>query len=291
MAIDFQPKNMINGPFNRKRLVYRGAHRTLYEATDPGMLILHFQDNLKECQGIGVISNRLQEVLMSRLSEMGIDTHFVRRLNMREQLVRVSEPLPFSIRVHMVALGELAVALGMEDGIALPKPIVEYWTKSKNDCSHRIAFEHAQALDWLDIEEHDEIIKMVMRINDFLQGYFWGLNMRLANYNLRIGRCLQQDFWDSCQFALLDVLNFQKSVIVDTKTSIVMNEFLGFPRDSKTSGPKILSGYQEIARRFNIIECTEDDDQGEGEESQESKETGEVIAMVGPDKQGEKNGD
>ena len=101
---------------SRRRQVYEGKAKVLFEGPEPGTLVQYFKDDAtafnNKKQGIitgkGVLNNRISEYLMTRLSDIGIPTHFVRRLNMREQLIKEVEIIPLNVSVNNVAAGELA---------------------------------------------------------------------------------------------------------------------------------------------------------------------------------------
>ena len=123
---------------NRRRRIYEGKAKVLYEGPEPGTLIQHFKDdatafNAKKhavIEGKGVLNNRISEYIFLRLGEIGVPTHFVRRLNMREQLIREVEIVPLEVVVRNVAAGSLATRIGVDEGTALPRSIVEFYYKS-----------------------------------------------------------------------------------------------------------------------------------------------------------------
>ena len=123
---------------NRRRRIYEGKAKILYEGPEPGTLIQHFKDdatafNAKKhevIEGKGVLNNRISEYLFQRLNEIGVPTHFMRRLNMREQLVREVEIIPLEVVVRNVAAGSLATRLGIEEGTQLPRSIIEFYYKN-----------------------------------------------------------------------------------------------------------------------------------------------------------------
>src|SRR3990167_7340510 len=125
-------------PMAKRRQIYEGKAKVLFEGPEPGTLVQHFKDdatafnNKKKgvITGKGVINNRISEYLMVCLGEIGIPTHFVRRLNMREQLVREVEIIPIEVVVRNVVAGSLATRFGMSEGALLPRSIVEYYYKS-----------------------------------------------------------------------------------------------------------------------------------------------------------------
>jgi len=115
---------------SRRKQVYEGKAKVLFEGPEPGTLVQYFKDdatafnNQKKgtITGKGVLNNRISEFLMTRLAEIGIPTHFVRRLNMREQLVRQVEIIPIEVVIRNVVAGSLdarALAISVPVGLLL----------------------------------------------------------------------------------------------------------------------------------------------------------------------------
>src|SRR5262249_51349196 len=110
-------------PMSRRRRIYEGKAKVLYEGPEPGTLIQHFKDdatafNAKKhevIEGKGVLNNRISEYVFQHLNDIGVPTHFIRRLNMREQLIREAEIIPLEIVVRNVAAGSLAQRLAIEE--------------------------------------------------------------------------------------------------------------------------------------------------------------------------------
>src|SRR3546814_13891774 len=123
----------------RRRKLYEGKAKVLYEGPEPGTLIQYFKDdatafnNQKKgiITGKGVLNNRISEYLMTRLAEIGVPTHFMRRLNMREQLLREVEIIPIEVVVRNVAAGSLATRFGVEEGPVLPRSLPDYSSTSQ----------------------------------------------------------------------------------------------------------------------------------------------------------------
>ena len=109
----------------------------MFEGPEPGTLVQYFKDDASAFNnskrgtitGKGVLNNRISEYLMTKLGEIGVPTHFMRRLNMREQLVRKLEIIPIEVVVRNVAAGSLAKRFGLEEGAVLPRSIVEFYYK------------------------------------------------------------------------------------------------------------------------------------------------------------------
>ena len=108
----------------RRRQLFEGKAKILFEGPEPGTLVQYFKDDATAFNaqkkgvitGKGVLNNRISEFLMLRLGEIGVPTHFVRRLNMREQLIREVEIIPLEVVVRNVAAGSLSTRLGIPGG-------------------------------------------------------------------------------------------------------------------------------------------------------------------------------
>ena len=108
----------------RRKKVYEGKAKILYEGPEPGTLVQYFKDDATAgngekkdvIEGKGVLNNRLSEFFMMGLGAIGVPTHFIRRLNMREQLIRQVEIIPLEVIVRNYAAGSMAKRLGMEEG-------------------------------------------------------------------------------------------------------------------------------------------------------------------------------
>ncbi|HVT26203.1 MAG TPA: phosphoribosylaminoimidazolesuccinocarboxamide synthase, partial [Rhizomicrobium sp.] len=152
----------------RRRMIYEGKAKILYEGPEPGTVIQYFKDDTTAfdaqkkatLDGKGVLNNRISEYLMTQLNAIGVPTHFVRRLNMREQLVKEVEIVPLEVVVRNVAAGSLSKRLGIEEGTALPRSIIEYYYK--NDALHDpwVSEEHITAFGWASPQDLDDIVNL-----------------------------------------------------------------------------------------------------------------------------------
>ena len=167
---------------NRRR-IYEGKAKILYEGPEPGTLIQFFKDdatafNKKKHEvvdGKGVLNNRISEHIFNHLNRMGIPTHFIRRLNMREQLIKEVEIIPLEVVVRNVAAGSLAKRLGIEEGTVLPRSIIEFYYKADALDDPMVSEEHITAFGWASPQEIDDIMALAIRVNDFLSGLFLGV--------------------------------------------------------------------------------------------------------------------
>jgi phosphoribosylaminoimidazole-succinocarboxamide synthase len=237
----------------RRRQIYEGKAKVLFEGPEPGTVVQYFKDdatafnNRKKgvIAGKGVLNNRISEYLMVRLQEIGIPTHFIKRLNMREQLVREVEIIPVEVVIRNVVAGSLAKRLGMEEGTPLPRSIVEFYLKNDDLNDPMITEEHITAFGWASHQELDEIVNMSLRINDFLSGLFLGIGIRLIDFKLEFGRWYNDD---EVRLVLADEISPDSCRLWDSKT----NEKMDKDRFRRDLG-KVEEAYQEVARRLGIL--------------------------------------
>ena len=237
----------------RRRQIYEGKAKVLFEGPEPGTLVQYFKDDATAFNnkkrgtitGKGVLNNRISEYLMVRLNEIGVFTHFVRRLNMREQLVREVEIIPVEVVVRNVVAGSLATRMGMAEGTPLPRSIIEYYYKNDELDDPMVSEEHITAFGWATPQELDEIMSVALRINDFLTGLFLGTGIRLVDFKLEFGR-----LWEGEQMriVLADEISPDSCRLWDIKT----NEKMDKDRFRRNLG-RVEEAYQEVARRLGIL--------------------------------------
>ena len=247
---------------NRRRRIYEGKAKILYEGPEPGTLVQHFKDdatafnNKKHAliEGKGVLNNRISEHVFTKLGEIGVPTHFVRRLNMREQLIREVEIIPLEVVVRNVAAGQLSKRLGIEEGEPLPHTLIEYYLKSDELQDPLVAEEHIACFGWANNEEMQDISSMAIRVNDFMCGMFAAIDIRLIDFKLEFGRIWDQDNYS--RVILADEISPDNCRLWDMSTG----EKLDKDRFRRDLGGEE-EAYQEVARRLGLL--NEDPSPGE----------------------------
>ena len=238
---------------SRRRQIYEGKAKVLFEGPEPGTLVQYFKDDASAFNnqkrgtitGKGVLNNRISEYLMTRLGDVGVPTHFMRRLNMREQLVREVEIIPVEVVVRNISAGSLAKRFGVAEGTPLPRSIVEYCYKSNELDDPMVSEEHITAFGWATPQELDEIMSLALRVNDFLSGLFLGIGIRLVDFRLEFGRLWEDD---QMRIVLADEISPDSCRLWDIKT----NEKMDKDRFRRDLG-KVEEAYQEVARRLGIL--------------------------------------
>jgi phosphoribosylaminoimidazole-succinocarboxamide synthase len=238
----------------RRKLIYDGKAKTLYEGPEPGTVIQHFKDDATAgngqkhaiIAGKGVLNNRISAHLMTRLEAMGIPTHFIRSINMREQLVRQVEIIPLEVVVRNVAAGSLCKRLGIKEGTVLGRPLIEYYYKDDKLGDPMVSEDHIYTFQWADPYEIEEMEAMAWRVNDYLNGLFSGLGLRLVDFKLEFGRMWGEE--GELYIVLADEISPDNCRIWDRKTG----EKLDKDRFRQDLGD-VVEGYQIIAKKLGLI--------------------------------------
>ena len=240
-------------PMNRRRRIYEGKAKVLYEGPEPGTLIQHFKDdatafNAKKHEvidGKGVLNNRLSEYFMQGLGNIGVPTHFIRRINMREQLIRQVEIIPLEVIVRNFAAGSISKRLGLDEGTALPRPIVEYSYKNDELGDPMVSEEYIIAFGWASQQDMDDIVSLALRVNDFLSGVFYGVGIKLVDFKIEIGRIWDGDFM---RLVVADEISPDSCRLWDMKTGQKLDKDV-FRRDLGN----LTDAYTEVARRLGVM--------------------------------------
>ena len=238
----------------RRKRIYEGKAKVLYEGPEPGTLIQYFKDdatafnNRKKgtISGKGVLNNRISEFLMVRLQEIGIPTHFVRRINMREQLIREVEIIPIEVVVRNVAAGSFSQRFGIKEGTPLPRSIVEYNYKNDELGDPLVTEDHITAFGWAAPQDLDDMFNLAVRVNDYLSGLFLGAGLRLVDFKVEFGRLYTQE---DIRVVLADEISPDSCRLWDIRT----NEVLDKDRFRRDMGD-VAEAYREVARRLGVLQ-------------------------------------
>ncbi len=238
---------------NKGKKLYEGKAKIIYEGPEKGTAIQHFKDhatafnNLKKStvEGKGVLNNRISEHILKNLNQIGIKTHLIKRLNMREQLIKLVEIIPVEFIVRNIATGSLTKKLGIPDGTVLSKPLIEYSYKNDDLGDPLVAKEHVIEFKWAAEEELDLIKNHCLRINDFMQGMFRGVGIKLVDFKLEFGRIENNG---KKEIILADEISPDTCRLWD----VVSEKKLDKDRFRKDLG-NIIQAYQEVARRLGIV--------------------------------------
>ncbi len=237
----------------RRRMIYEGKAKILYEGPEPDTLIQYFKDDATAfnaekhgvIDGKGVLNNRLSEHFMTGLNAIGVPTHFIKRLNMREQLVRMVEIIPLEVVVRNMAAGSMSKRLGIKEGTALPRPIIEFYLKDDALGDPLVTEEHIIAFNWATQQDIDDMIALALRVNDFMTGLMYGVGIRLVDFKIEIGRIFDGDFQ---RLIVADEISPDSCRLWDIESGQKLDKDV-FRRDLGD----LADAYTEVARRLGVL--------------------------------------
>ncbi|PHR55559.1 MAG: phosphoribosylaminoimidazolesuccinocarboxamide synthase [Robiginitomaculum sp.] len=239
---------------SRRKQIYEGKAKILFEGPEPGTLVQYFKDDTtafnaqkKEVlNGKGVLNNRISEHFMINLEKIGIPTHFIKRINMREQLIKKVEIVPLEVICRNVAAGSICKMLGLEEGSDLPRSIIEFCYKKDELGDPLVSEEHIAAFNWATADEVDDMRAMTLRINDFLCGMFAAIGIRLIDFKVEFGRRTDEN--GDFQLLLADEISPDSCRLWDIET----NKKLDKDRFRQDLGG-VTEAYEEVAIRLGIL--------------------------------------
>ena len=251
----FRPATLRSGASvtTRRKKIYEGKAKILYEGPEPGTLIQYFKDDATAfnaqkkavLEGKGVINNKISEYVMTKLNGIGVQNHFIRRLSHREQLIKEVEIIPLEVVIRNVAAGSLSQRFGIPEGQALPRSIIEFYYKDDKLGDPLVSEEHITAFNWASTQEIDDMMALTLRVNDFLTGMFGAVGITLVDFKVEYGRVWENDF---SRVMLADEISPDSCRLWDSQT----NEKLDKDRFRRDLG-NVIESYTEVARRLGIL--------------------------------------
>jgi phosphoribosylaminoimidazole-succinocarboxamide synthase len=238
----------------KKKMLYEGKAKTIFEGPTANTVIQYFKDDATAnnaekhsiINGKGVLNNSISDFLMRKIHEIGIPTHYIKKLNMREQLVKKVEIIPVEFVVRNIAAGSIVKRLGLKEGEVFPNPLIEYYLKRDDLGDPLINEDHIVNFNWGTREELEEMQEYGLRINDFLRGLFLGIGLKLVDFKIEFGRYFSEE--DGTELLLADEISPDNCRLWDIKTNNKFDKDL-FRQD--IGGLK--EAYQEVAERLKIL--------------------------------------
>ncbi len=238
---------------SRKSKLYEGKAKILYEGPEPGTIIQYFKDdatafnNQKHATlaGKGVLNNHISEFIFTQLGKIGVPNHFIRRLSMREQLIKGVEIIPLEVIIRNIAAGSICKRLGIDEGTALPRPLVEFCYKADELGDPVVSEDHILTFGWANEYELEDIVSLALRINDYMSGLMAGIGITLVDFKLEFGRLYEGDDYMT---VLADEISPDSCRLWDNKTGEKMDK----DRFRRDLGGEI-EAYSEVARRLGVL--------------------------------------
>ena len=233
----------------KKELIYEGKAKTLF-FYDNNKIIQYFKDdapafNKKKHEIInekGILNNFISEFIFKYLSENGVENHFIERLNDREQLVKKVDIIPVEVIVRNIATGTLTKRLGIQEGLKLKKPLIEFTLKSDELDDPIISEEHIDVLEYAEKDEIKDIKEQALLINRLLLQLFSSINIQLVDFKIEFGRLTIDK-----KVILADEISPDSCRLWDKSSS----EKLDKDRFRKNLGG-LIDAYKEVATRLGI---------------------------------------
>tara|TARA_Y100000590_G_scaffold455421_1_gene604034 strand:+ start:1223 stop:1999 length:777 start_codon:yes stop_codon:yes gene_type:complete len=231
--------------------LYEGKAKIIYASAEKNLVIQHFKDdatafnNQKKSviEGKGILNNRISEHILTYLGQVGIKNHLIKRINMREQLIKYVNIIPIEFIVRNIATGSLTKRLGIEEGTTLEKPLLEYCFKNDKLGDPLISREHIITFNWLNLMELEWINEQCRRINDLLQGMFIGVGIKLVDFKIEFGKTKDEN-----KIILADEISPDTCRLWDINTEKKLDK----DRFRKNLG-NLIEAYQDVARRLGIL--------------------------------------
>lgn len=217
----------------KTKQLYEGKAKKVWETEDPNLLIVDYKDDATAGNGAkkgtihdkGIINNRMSNFMMKMLEKEGVPTHYVEEISDRETVVKRVTIVPLEVIVRNIAAGSLSKRLGLPEGTALKRPVLEYCYKDDALGDPMVNEYHILAMDWCTKEELDTIAKYAFKVNEVLKKIMLDANIRLIDFKLEFGRLsdgtiiladeISPDtcrFWDATTGAHLDKDLFRRSL-------------------------------------------------------------------------------
>lgn len=231
---------------NQLEMLYEGKAKKIYATDKEDMVIVHYKDDATafngekkaEIEDKGILNNEITSLIFEMLNKEGIKTHFVEKLNDRDQLCKKVEIVPLEVIVRNVAAGSMAKRLGLEEGYELKTTVFELSYKDDSLGDPLINDYHAVGIGATTFEELNTIYEMTSKINDILKDVFKKQNINLIDFKLEFGR------YDG-EIVLADEISPDTCRFWDATTGEKMDKDR-FRRDMGN----VMNGYREVLSRL-----------------------------------------
>lgn len=217
---------------NKLEMLYEGKAKQIFKTDKENEVIVHYKDDATAFNGEkkasidnkGVLNNAITSTIFEMLNEANIKTHFIKKLNDRDQLCKKVEIVPLEVIVRNVAAGSMAKRLGLKEGFNLKTTVFELSYKDDSLGDPLINDYHAVAIGATTFEELNKIYELTAKINEVLKGLFLKANINLIDFKLEFGRYngeivladeISPDtcrFWDATTGEKLDKDRFRRDL-------------------------------------------------------------------------------
>ena len=235
----------------KKNFVYEGKAKKVFTTNDPSLYLIEYKNSLTafnalkkdSIEGKGRLNNLISTTLFEFLTKEGIPTHFIERLDDLRQLVKKVAIVPIEVVVRNITTGTLCKRLGVEEGLRLPRPLVELYLKDDALGDPIITEDHALLFGWATEDQLIKIKEITLKVNSLLTSLFSKLGILLVDFKLEFG------LDDEGNLLLADEISPDTCRFWDEKTKNRLDK----DRFRKDLGD-VLGAYEEIWRRLSSRE-------------------------------------
>ena len=179
----------------KRQELYAGKAKSVFRTDDPDKMVLVFRDDTSAFDGKrieqlsrkGMVNNKFNAFIMTKLQEAGVPTHFEKRLSDTDSLVKSLDMMPIECVVRNVAAGSLTRRLGVQEGTELTPPTFELFLKNDALGDPMINESHVEAFGWAKPEHLAKAKELTYQVNDVLKALFAEGGMILVDYKLEFG--------------------------------------------------------------------------------------------------------
>lgn len=233
---------------NKLEMLYEGKAKKVFVTDEEGVYIVEYKDDATAFNGLkkgtiigkGVINNRMSNHVFQILEKEGVPTHYIKELSDRETAVKKVEIVPLEVIVRNVSAGSFAKKLGMEEGIKLLCPTLEFSYKNDDLGDPMINDYYAIALGLATREEIEKITEYTFKVNEVLRNYFIECGIELIDFKIEFGRC-------NGEIILADEISPDTCRLWDIKT----REKLDKDRFRRDMG-QVEDAYKEVFARLGL---------------------------------------
>ena len=217
----------------RKEALYEGKAKIIYATEKPNEYLVYYKDDATAGNGAkrgtitdkGIMNNKMTAFFFDLLAKEGIAHHYVSMPSDREMIVKKLNMIPLEVIVRNVAAGSLAKRLGLEEGVPMPMPIIEYCYKNDDLGDPMLNRYHIRAINIATDAELDEIERISLKVNDVLTKFLKKKHVDLIDFKLEFGKDAEGKisladeispdncrFWDSDTKEKLDKDRFRRDL-------------------------------------------------------------------------------
>ena len=222
--------------FPRRRQLVVGTRKVLFDSDVPGCCVLQFKetdkdnpDKIYSLSSQASINNRFSEMMMTYLSDLNINTHLIRRINLIEQLVYACEVIPIRMSVYNSITPDLAERMSIiPETFSLEEPLVEFCLKTERRDYPCVSDDHIHTFDLTTEDELEEIRAIGLRVNDVLYGFFLAHGFRLSRVHLEFGRTISDgEYGEPTDIIIIDEISFNTIILQDIQTAEYLDASMG----------------------------------------------------------------